>query len=91
MTSPAGGSGPDLVLARRARLARLVTAGQRAGYALLAVAIAAFAVGAATEFTSTVTVVVTAALAGATAVLAPSIVLGYAVRAAEREDAARRR
>jgi hypothetical protein len=83
------GGGPDPVLVRRARLARLVTAGQRAGYALLAAAVAAFAVGAATEFNSAVTAVVTAAMAGATAVLAPSIVLGYAVRAAEREDAAR--
>ena len=84
------GSGPDPVLVRRARLARLVTAGQRLGYSLLGLAVAAFGFGAATEFSAAVTVVVTAAMAAATVVLAPSIVLGYAVRAAEREEASPR-
>ena len=90
MSSPARRSGPDLVLVRRARVARLVKAGQRVGYGLLGLAVAAFALGAATGFSSGVTAVVTAAMAGATVVLAPSIVLGYAVRAAEREDEAGR-
>jgi len=90
LSSPRGDD-RDPVLLRRARLARLVAAGQRLGYALLGVAVVAFAMGAATEFNSAVTAVVTGAMAGATAVLAPSIVLGYAVRAAEREDASRSR
>jgi len=90
VSSSTGPSRPDLVLARRARVDRLVKAGQRLGYGLLGLAVTAFAFGAATGFSSAVTTVVTAAMAGATVVLAPSIVLGYAVRAAEREDEAGR-
>lgn len=76
----------DPVLARRARLARAAAAGRRAGWLLLAVAAAAFAAGFATGFNDAVTAVVAAAMAGATATLAPAIVVGYAVRAADRED-----
>jgi len=76
----------DPVLARRARLARLATLGRRAGWGLLGIAVAAFAVGVANGFDTVVVTVVTVALAATTATLAPAIVLGYAVRAAERED-----
>lgn len=76
----------DQVRVRRARIGRLAGTGQRVGYALLAVAIAVFFVGAATEFTSVVVVVVVTALAAGSAVLLPAIVVGYGVRAAERDD-----
>jgi hypothetical protein len=76
----------DPVLARRARLARLAAAGQRVGYALLLVALVAFFAGAVTSFPAASVIVVVAALAVASIVLLPAIILGYAVRAAEKED-----
>ena len=83
--------GVDPVLARRARLARLAVAGKRVGYGLVVLAVAAFALGAATGFGPAVTTVVTASLLGTTLTLAPAIVVAYAVKAAEREDAERSR
>ncbi len=80
------GPGVDAVRQRRARLARLASVGQSVGYTLIGVSVAVFVAGAATGFTSFTTTLVTAALAGATLTLAPAIVLGYAVKAAERED-----
>jgi hypothetical protein len=76
----------DPVRARRARWARAAAIGQRAGYAAFAVAVVAFAVGATTGLTDAVVVLVIGALAVGSLVLAPAIVLGYAVRAAERDD-----
>jgi hypothetical protein len=79
----------DPVRVRRAQAARLAEAGQRVGYALVGVAVAAFAIGAVQGFgrgTADAEAVVTAALVATTLVLAPAIVLGYAVKAAERED-----
>jgi hypothetical protein len=76
----------DPVLVRRAQVARLVAWGNRVGYGLLLVAIAAFVVGAVGDFTPLLTKVVALAMGGCTLTLAPAIVFGYAVRAAERED-----
>jgi hypothetical protein len=56
------------------------------GYSLLVVAIVGFFVGLATGFTGLVTVLVIGSLLVMTIVLAPAIVFGYAVKAAERED-----
>jgi hypothetical protein len=76
----------DPVRARRARIARWVEVGQRVGYALFGVAVVAFVIGFVADFTDTyVTVIVTCLLAGS-AILAPAIVFGYAVKAAERDD-----
>ena len=76
----------DPTLARRARIARLTELGQRLGYGLFGVAIVAFIAGAVTGFTAVEVVIVIGALAVGSAVLAPAIVFGYAVKAAERED-----
>ena len=76
----------DPVLVRRRQVARLVSLGKRVGYGLLLVAIAAFVVGAVGDFTPLLTRVVAVSMAGCTLTLAPAIVFGYAVRAAERED-----
>ena len=81
----------DPVRARRARWARAAAIGQRAGYAAFAVAVLAFAVGATTGLSDMVVVVVISALAVGSILLAPAIVLGYAVRAAERDDRERGR
>ena len=79
-------SGSDPVRERRRRWAELARTGQRIGYLLLVVAVSAFVVGAITGFEPWITAVVIACLAATTLTLAPAIVLGYAVRAAERED-----
>ncbi|GAC1385856.1 MAG: hypothetical protein NVSMB4_13100 [Acidimicrobiales bacterium] len=78
--------GPDPTLARRARIARLTEVGQRLGYALFGLAIVAFVVGAVRGFDGATVATVTACLLVGSAVLAPAIVFGYAVKAAERED-----
>jgi hypothetical protein len=77
---------PDPTLARRARIARLTRLGQRAGYALFGAAIVVFAIGAVRGFTGLEAGIVVACLVAGSVVLAPAIVFGYAVRAAERED-----
>jgi len=76
----------DPVLERRRRIARLVSIGQRLGYGLFGLAIVLFVVGFVAGFTGTLTGVIVAALLVGSIVLAPAIVLGYAVKAAERED-----
>jgi hypothetical protein len=85
------GPGVDPVRERRARIARLVEIGQRLGYGLFGVAVVGFAIGFATGFGSASTTVVVAAIVVGSLVLAPSIVFGYGVKAAEREDRERGR
>ena len=65
---------------------RLALIGQRVGYSLLGVAIVAFMVSIAASFPSAAVRTVIVALILACIVLPPSIILGFAVRAAERED-----
>jgi hypothetical protein len=76
----------DPVRARRARIARVNQATQRVGYLLFLVAIAVFAIGAAGRFTPTIVAIVVTCLAVGSALLVPSIIIGYGVRAAERDD-----
>jgi hypothetical protein len=76
----------DPVRDRRARIARLAEGGQRIGYLCFAVAIVAFFVGLVGDFDDTVVTVIVLTMAVGSAVLAPAIVFGYAVKAAERED-----
>jgi cyanate permease len=80
------GASVDPIRERRARIARLVEIGQRVGYGLFGVAIVGFVIGFATSFSSTWTTVVVASIVVGSLVLAPAIVFGYAVKAAERED-----
>lgn len=82
----AGPGSPDPVRARRERIQRLVVAGQRAGYGLFGLAMVGFGAGLATDFGSPVGPLIVAALVLGSLVLAPAIVFGYAVKAAERED-----
>jgi hypothetical protein len=76
----------DPVRARREQVARWTRRANRAGYVLLAVAVGLFFVALATEFSATMATLVVVSLVAAFVLLAPSIVLGYAVKAAERED-----
>lgn len=81
----------DPIVVRRRRMARLAEVGQRLGYGLVVVAVAGFAVGLVVGFSPVLTTVVTVALAATAFTLAPAIVLGYSVKAAEREDGQGRR
>lgn len=67
-------------------MAKLADTGQRVGYALFGVAVVAFIVGAVAGFTATWVTVVVSSLVVGSIVLAPAIVLGFAAKAAERED-----
>ena len=76
------------MLERRRRIAGLVRTGQRVGYGLFGLAIALFVVGLVIGFGGAVTPGIVASIVVGSIVLAPAIVFGYAVKAAEREDRA---
>ena len=80
----------DPILARRARVARLVQFGQRVGYGCLLLAMVAFGVGAATGFPGYAVTTSITGLIAACVILPVPIVLGYGVRAAERDERRRR-
>jgi Na+(H+)/acetate symporter ActP len=87
VTGVGTGNGNDPVLARRAQFARLASLGQRVGYGLIAVAVVGFVVGLLVGFENrAVATLVGAALALTVVTLLPAIILGFAVKAAERED-----
>ena len=79
-------SDADPVLARRLRIARVARYGKRVGYAALAVAVVSFVVAAATDFPALAVDLSVASLVVAIVVLPVPIVLGYGIRAAEREE-----
>jgi uncharacterized membrane protein YGL010W len=79
---------PDPVRLQRARMGRLSVVAQRVGYGLFLVAAVLFFVGFATGYSPALVTTIVASLVVGSLVLAPAIVLGYAVRAAEREDRA---
>jgi cyanate permease len=76
----------DPILLRRAQAARLASTGQSIGYALLGLALVVFMFGMATDLNSIETTIVVVCLAVAGLVLGPAIILGYAAKAAEREE-----
>lgn len=76
----------DPVRARRAQVAKWALLANRIGYLLFAVSIAVFVIGFAIGFTPPVVSIVVGSLLLGSALLAPSIILGYAVKAAERHD-----
>ena len=79
-------AGVDPIRERRARIARLVEVGQRVGYGLFGIAMVGFVIGFIVGFDGVFVTIVVASLLVGSAVLAPAIVFGYAVKAAERED-----
>lgn len=76
----------DPVLARRALIAKAVSVGQRVGYSLFGLSMVLFFYGLITEYTESITTATVACLLVGSLILAPAIVFGYAVKAAERED-----
>ena len=79
----------DLVRARRQKVAKYTLLANRIGYLFYAVAIATFVIGFAVSFNGLVSGVVIGSLVIGSILLAPAIVLGYGITAAERDDRAR--
>lgn len=79
----------DPVRRRRQQFARWTQRANRAGYLLLVLAIILFVAAFASGFSSTMATLVVICLVVSFILLAPSIVLGYAVKAAERDDVER--
>ncbi|MEO6572111.1 MAG: hypothetical protein ABIO83_11265 [Ilumatobacteraceae bacterium] len=80
---------PDPVRRRRAQFARWTLLANRVGYLVLALAVALFVMAFLFGFTAVMATLVIVGLVVSFVLLAPSIVLGYAVKAAERDDAER--
>ncbi|MFN5650447.1 MAG: hypothetical protein ACK49M_03070 [Actinomycetes bacterium] len=76
----------DPVRARRAQVAKWTLLANRVGYLFIALAMAAFVMAFVLGFKGPLVTLVTVSLIAGCVLLAPSIVLGYAVKAAERED-----
>ena len=76
----------DPVLVRRAKIAAMVRFGQRLGAAGFAFAVVTFFASLIWGFTLMTTTLIVAGLVIGSVALAPAIVFGYAVKAAERED-----
>jgi cation transporter-like permease len=76
----------DPILARRARAAALASLAQRGGYVLYGAALALFFYGLVAGFSRGVATLVVIALVAGSVLLAPAIIVGYAVRAADRAD-----
>jgi hypothetical protein len=77
---------PDPIVARRARIARSVALAKRVGYLALLAAIVAFVIGAIAGFPGWTVTVAVVGLVVAIVVLPIPIVMGYGIRAAEREE-----
>jgi hypothetical protein len=76
----------DPVLVRRRQMARAAELAQRIGYALFGLAVVLFVIGFAVGLTGGMVAAILVALGVGSVLLAPAIVVGYAVKAADRED-----
>ncbi len=82
MNSPAH----DPVRERRKKIAHLNLLANRIGYLLWALAISCFVMAFAFGFKGPLVTAVIVLLVAGSILLAPSIIIGYAVKAAERDD-----
>jgi hypothetical protein len=76
----------DPVLQRRQAAKRWAERGQRLGYALFGLAVVLFVVALVTDLPGAVVTGIIVCMALGSVVLAPAIVVGYGVKAADRED-----
>lgn len=81
----------DPVLLRREQFSRWAKIGNRSGYGLFGISLFSFLYGVVFTFTDAVSIIATISLAAGSIVLMPAIILGYAVKAAERDDRERGR
>lgn len=80
------GETPDPVRLRRQAIARWTGLANRLGYALYTVAMIVFAAGFLAGWNGGFTAAITVCLVLGSILLAPAIVIGYAIKAAEREE-----
>lgn len=76
----------DPVRVKRAKIARWTQLANRVGYLFVLIAMVLFVLAFIFDFNSTMATLVIIALIIGCVLLAPSIILGYAVKAAERDD-----
>ena len=76
----------DPVRERRAQIAKWTLLANRVGYLFVALAMALFFIAFAFNFTAVMATLVIVSLVIGCVLLAPSIIIGYAVKAAERDD-----
>lgn len=76
----------DPIRARRRRIAAWTLVANRIGYLLYGLAIALFVMAFAFGFEGVLVTLITVALIAGSVLLAPAIIMGYAVKAAERDD-----
>ena len=76
----------DPVLERRERLRRLSDLGQRIGYSCFGLAVVLFVVAFFMQFPAWRVTVIIASMVVGSLVLAPAIVIGYGVKAADADD-----
>ena len=81
--------GDDPVRRRRTQIARWTLLANRVGYLFVALALALFFIAFALGFTATMATLIVTSLIIGCVLLAPSIIIGYAVKAAERDDVER--
>lgn len=79
----------DPVRERRARVAHWTLLANRVGYLVLALTMTLFVLAFLFGFTGTMATLIVATMVTSFVLLAPSIVIGYAVKAAERDDVER--
>jgi hypothetical protein len=77
----------DPVRERRRRLAKWTMLANRVGYLILALAMALFVMAFLFGFSPTMATLIVVFMLVSFALLAPSIVLGYGIKAADRDDA----
>ena len=76
----------DPILARRAQFGAAADMGKRLGYSLFGIAMVAFFVGIFTNFNDVWGWIVIGSLIAGSVFLLPAIIIGYAVKAAYRDD-----
>ncbi|MEM7275007.1 MAG: hypothetical protein AAF547_18135 [Actinomycetota bacterium] len=76
----------DPILVKRARIARWTSLSLRIGAGCYLAATVLFAIALATEFTGALAVAMTVLLLAGSAILAPAMVIHYAIKAADRAD-----
>lgn len=79
----------DPVRAKRRKVAKYVKLAKRTGYLLLLGAVVFVVVGLVGDLTTGITTGATICLILGSAFLAPAVIVGYAVNAAERDDRAK--
>jgi hypothetical protein len=84
--TPSPATKVDAVRAKRQKVAKYTLLANRIGYLFFALAIATFIIGFAVSFNGAVSAIVVGSVIAGSILLAPAIVLGYAVKAAERDD-----